>query len=233
MIKIAIAEDEKKEAEKLESYIRRYGAEHGENYNVSVFTNGIDFVSSAEPFHIVFLDIDMPLMGGLDAAKKLREADKSACIIFVTNLAQYAVKGYEVDAMDFVVKPIDCPSFESKFKKALYISQSAHTYSIILPLKAGFRKLAVEDIVYVEVQGHILTFHLKDEIVSQRMPLSRAKEMLGEDFVQCNKCYLVNLAYVTGVTADTVTVGSNKLELSRLKKRELLDSLAAFLGKRG
>lgn len=121
MIKIAIAEDEKKEAEKLESYIRRYGAEHGENYNVSVFTNGIDFVSSAEPFHIVFLDIDMPLMGGLDAAKKLREADKSACIIFVTNLAQYAVKGYEVDAMDFVVKPIDYPSFESKFKKALYM----------------------------------------------------------------------------------------------------------------
>lgn len=232
MIRIAVVEDEEKCSDCLVADIRRYGAERGENYNISVFANAVDFLSSVEPFHIVFLDIDMPLMGGLDAAKRLRKVDKSACIIFVTHLAQYAVKGYEVDALDFIVKPLEYTAFVPKFEKALRLASSARTYSVLLPLKAGYRRLDLQEIVFVEVSGHTLTFHLKDEVVSQRMPLSKASEMLGEDFVQCNKCYLVNLAYVTKVDADTVTVGGHKLELSRLKKKDLMNALAAYLGKR-
>ncbi len=233
MVRIAIVEDERPFAEQLEGYIRRYGQSKGINYKISVFTNGIDLISAPEPSDIVFLDIEMPLMDGLDAAKKLRDVDKTACIIFVTRLAQCAVRGYEVDAMDYLIKPLEYEAFVPRFEKALRIAASSKSYEIILPLKSGFRRLTVSDIVYVEVSGHQLTFHLKTESFTQRMPLAKAREVLGADFVQCNKCYLVNLAYITEINADTVVVGGHSLELSRLKKRELLDAMAAYFGKKG
>ena len=244
MVRIAIVEDERPFAEQLEGYIRRYGQSKGINYKISVFTNGIDLISAPEPSDIVFLDIEMPLMDardqahkrmmdGLDAAKKLRDVDKTACIIFVTRLAQCAVRGYEVDAMDYLIKPLEYDAFVPRFEKALRIAASSKSYEIILPLKSGFRRLTVRDIVCVEVSGHQPTFHLKTESFTQRMPLAKAREVLGADFVQCNKCYLVNLAYITEINADTVVVGGHSLELSRLKKRELLDAMAAYFGKKG
>ena len=103
-MKIYVLEDEKAVSDKLCAYIDRYCGERGYTAEVKVFPNAFDLL---ENYHadadILFMDIQLPLMSGMDAAKKLRETDKKVLIVFVTNLAQYAVEGYEVNAFDFIL----------------------------------------------------------------------------------------------------------------------------------
>ena len=106
MINVAIVEDEKQAADRLCSLFCRYERERGEKFRVVVFSDPVTFLANYSPdYELIMMDIDMPDLNGMDAVRKLREADREVMVIFVTNLAQYAVKGYEVDAFDFIVKP--------------------------------------------------------------------------------------------------------------------------------
>ena len=103
MHRILIVEDEPGAAMALRDAIARYGAEHSEQFQVGWMRNTIDLDGPA--FDLIFMDIDLGIENGMDAAREIREFDRSTPIIFVTNLAQYAVQGYEVKALDFIVKP--------------------------------------------------------------------------------------------------------------------------------
>ena len=119
-MKIYVLEDEKAVSDKLCAYIDRYCGERGYAAEVKVFPNAFDLL---ENYHadadILFMDIQLPLMSGMDAAKKLRETDKKVLIVFVTNLAQYAVEGYEVNAFDFILKPVEYEGFKMRFERVL------------------------------------------------------------------------------------------------------------------
>ena len=115
MIGIAIVEDNREQAASLETYIKTYAAEHRLAVSVSVFHDPITFLEKYSKFHIVYMDIMMPMLNGMDAAKLLREKDEKVVLIFVTTMRQYAIQGYEVSATDFIVKPVTYPEFALKF----------------------------------------------------------------------------------------------------------------------
>jgi len=100
MLRIAVVDDEQPARELLCGYIQRYSREKELPVAVTEFQDGLSFISNYKPiFDVVFIDIKMPLLDGMEAAKVLYKLDKNVCIVFVTNMAQYAVKGYEVDAV--------------------------------------------------------------------------------------------------------------------------------------
>ena len=116
---IAIVEDDGKEAEALLSYIKKYGEKSGTSFDVKIFSDAENFLESyKQGLDIVFMDIELPGMNGMDASKRLRALDRSVTLIFVTNMARFAVNGYEVGAFDFIVKPVTYGSFEIKFRYA-------------------------------------------------------------------------------------------------------------------
>jgi DNA-binding LytR/AlgR family response regulator len=120
MIKIAIVEDEIKEQENLLSCLKELQQQEMVSLETQTFSNASSFLEAyRHNFDIVFFDIEMDGLNGMDAAKELRQLDKSVIIIFVTNLAQMAVKGYEVEALDFIVKPIEKATFLLKMKRVL------------------------------------------------------------------------------------------------------------------
>ncbi len=163
MIRIAIVEDEKENRRLLREYLDRFAAEKGEKLSVTEFIDGVQIAfDHTGEFDLIFLDIEMPGMNGMDAAEKLREKDENVMLIFVTNMAQYALKGYEVQAFDYVLKPLSYKSFSVKFGRALkeIKSRGAGGRQIALQNKDGLHRVNISEIRYVEVMNHDLIYHL-------------------------------------------------------------------------
>ena len=232
MIRIAIIEDEAPHAETLDKYIKRYSKQANEDIHVDIFMNGFDFLEKiSELYDIVFMDVSMPNMNGIECSKKYREHHGEAVIIFVTNYAKYAVNGYEVEAMDYILKPFDYFKAENRLKKAIQIVRSKETKQIFLKNDTEAIVIKTDTIKYLEVSGHSLTFHLKDRKFTIRGQISTyEKELEGCHFFRANKFYLINLKHVTGVKGVDIYFGDEVLQVSRRRKSALLCELAHYLG---
>lgn len=127
MMNVAIAEDEREQREILKRCLKRYGSEQGEAFSVSEFSDGAELVNLYRAqFGLVFLDIEMERMDGMEAAEIIRKTDSATAIIFVTRLAHLAVRGYDVGALDFIVKPVSYESFAMKMRRAVaYVGSAA------------------------------------------------------------------------------------------------------------
>lgn len=231
MIQIAIVEDDKNYAEILQKYIARYEHESGQHFQISAFDDGEDIVENyAGKFDIIIMDIEMRFMDGMTAAEEIRKIDSQVVIIFITNMPQYAMKGYAVEALDYVLKPINYFAFSQRIDRALGRMEKRKAKYVNISTKSGIRKIEIPDIYYIEIQDHDLYFHTKSGEFSQRGTMKEIEEKLEkENFFRCNKCYLVNLEHVTGIEENNVLIGNEKVQVSRARKKELLDVLNDYL----
>ena len=231
MLNIALCEDEAKTAEAMENFLRQYAEEFQESIHVSIFSNGVDFLENYTPrFDIVFLDIMMPLMNGMEVAEKLRAMDKDTTLIFVTNMSQYAVKGYEVDALSFLVKPVSYRALVMTMHRAVKTVKMRQDNCIVVNTDENWRKLSSAEIRYIEVIGHNVYIHLEQEVIRVKgQSLSSLEAHLRPSgFLRCNVGYLVNARYITLITGTSVFLGETELKISRSRKKEFLKAVASY-----
>ncbi len=198
---------------------------------VREFADGQALLQGFRPeFDVLFLDIEMPRLDGMSAARQIRERDEQVTIIFITNMAQYAIHGYEVGALDFLLKPVSYEALEMRLQKVWKLAQARQESGILLSLGSGLRKIALSELFYVELVGHDLVYHLKDQSVTLRGSMREAEEQLrGKPFFKCNSCYLVNLDHVRAVSDGVAVVGGDRLQISRARKKAFMEALAAHL----
>lgn len=235
MINVAIVEDEKSAADVLLSYLDKYTEATGVEFHSKCFENPIVFLTEyTGNYDLVLLDIELPDMNGMEAAKKIREWDKNVTLIFVTNMAQYAIKGYEVGAMDFIVKPVTYYDFSLKLGRAVESIRSRNDVKIPVTSDDVVRCLTVTELTYIEVIKHEVIYHLADgSVLRSYGTLKKIEEqLLGAGFAKCNHCYLVNLRYVTELNGNTVLVGKDELQISHPKRKNFLKALNDYLGER-
>ena len=233
MYQIALVEDEQPAADALTSFITRYGEERGEQFEVTHFTNAIDFEVTRRRFDLVFMDIQMPGINGMEAARLLRTFDAETPIIFVTNLAQYAVKGYEVDALDFMVKPVGYYDFSLRMEKALRKLSANVGRTIPVTTTDGVRVVPLARLDYVEVRNHDLIFHVADdEPLRVRGNLSAfERENAGGPLLRISKSVVVNMERIDWVRGyDLRTLSGDMLRISRSNKRAATEAITSYLG---
>ena len=201
MINVAIVEDEQEAVEYLSDCLHRYGEKTGETFSFTHFPEPITFLEKYKPvYDLVFMDIRMPMMDGMQAAKKLREADTSVLLVFVTRMGDYAIQGYDVGATAFIKKPISYFDFEMKMKRIIFNIRQRDSQVITIVSGTAVHRLHVRDLMYIEVSGHRCTYHTCDHLVEARNSLSRLSEELAPyHFMMCNSCYLVNPHYIRSI----------------------------------
>ena len=232
-IRAAIAEDDPAFRAQLNGFLQQYAGDKQLEITVSTFEDGQTLVSAYCPiFDVIFLDVEMPHLDGMSAAEKIRQKDSQVLLVFVTNVAHYAVKGYAVQALDYILKPLNYMSFSAKMDRIVKTLQLRQEKSILLNSGSSMRRIPVSQILYVEVLRHQVVYHLADELITIRGSLKEAENLLeGCSFAKCNSCFLVNLRHVRGVREDAVIVGQEELQMSRAKKKDFMQAVAAYISR--
>ena len=231
MLKICVLEDEAAQMERMKAYLQKFQSEHADfEYVLDAYKNAFDLLEHYKrDVDLLFLDIRVPDMSGMEVAHRIREADQNVMIIFVTNLTQYAIEGYSVNAFDYILKPLAYNSFSSKLERALrMLSYRSSDITLDLRTRDGGRRVSI---TYIEISNHDIIVHVGAEQIRQWGTLSKLEAQLREaHFVRCSSSYLVNLKYVHKVRGDQLLVGGDTLSISRPRRKEFLNALAQYKG---
>lgn len=236
MHKVLIVEDYPDDAALLEEELLRYGARHGFEFSVEKSPVAMAVAAGNRSFDLVFLDIELPGINGMEAAELMRAYDTSTPIIFTTSLSQYAVRGYEVGAAGFIVKPVTQPKLEMCMDKVVGRLRRSGEDRIVVPVGGGLRVIAVNDLRYVELVRHDLVFHLVtgDDPIRVRGTVKQVADKVAEGgpLLRISSGCIVNMDYVRLIRGSDVEMENGEvLPLSRARRREALDAFASYMGR--
>ena len=232
---IAIVEDDPATRAQLAEYIQRYTRQYGTTFQVDTFADGDEIAENYRPvYDILFMDIEMKHLDGMETARRIRERDGGVLIVFITNMAQYAIRGYAVGALDYVLKPVPYFAFSQQLQKALGQLEKRERHYLAVAVDGGMRRLDAAEIYYLESEGHKVHFYTeKEDFVVPGTLKNYEEKLVGRAFARCNSGYLVNLAQVQAVQQNTVEVGPYELQVSRPRRKAFLAALADHIGGEG
>ncbi|MBO4862450.1 MAG: response regulator transcription factor [Firmicutes bacterium] len=233
MWKTIICDDEKDMRDAVRVNLERFSEETGERFSVTELTSGEALLFNlTEDVDIVFLDIKMGGITGMDAARKLREKNSHVCIVFITTMTQYAIEGYEVHAFGFLKKPVSYAQFRLQMADVLRHLAPVKKESIQIRSGGEIYTIALPDLVYLEVVDHDLKVVCTTGTIVCRASMGETeKKLAGKGFFRIHKGYCVNLAHVSRVTADGLRVSSgDELPVSKHRRREFLEAYASYIG---
>lgn len=234
LIKVAIVEDNEQEAKNLLSCLKHFPLEQGDLFIFEIFNDTNRFLEEKQAFDIVFMDIILPNITGMEAAARLRRYNNQTVLIFVTSMAQYAIKSYEVDAFDYILKPVTFERVKLKLQKAIDSIHSKEGKILTINNSDGIAQIPSRQVQYIEVRGHVLSYHTEKGVLTEYGSLSALEKQLSPyDFMRCNACYLLNPNFIVSVNGLTVCMANgDELKISQPKRKSFMDSFTNWLGQR-
>ena len=235
LFRVAIIDDEPSAAETLKSTVSTFMEKHGYPCSIDLFSKPLSFLDSFQcDYDLLFLDIEMPSMDGIALARKIREKDGLVTLIFVTNLAQFALEAYAVQASDYLLKPVSEAAFELKMTRLMRkLAPDAEERFII---RSGGQTMVVSvlTIDYIEANDHHVIYHIGEDAYTTYEKMKDVEKRLPPFFAKCNRYYLVNLLKVSAIQGDTVILAKTKQELriSRNEKKSFLERLSEYFKRR-
>lgn len=234
MLRVALVEDSQEEADSLVGHLERYGRARSVRMTVARFSNAMEFMDAGQVFDLVFLDIDLPGINGMELAGLIRAYDTEVAIIFVTNLAQFAVRGYEVNALDFVLKPVSYFNFAMRMDKVMRLMRRRSDGHVVIETREQTHVVPFDDLVYVAVSNHKLSYRVSgiNGLLESRGSLKAVEARLADGpFVLISSSCLVNMNYVRSYHGTSLLLtNGEELYFSRPKRREATEKIAAYFG---
>ena len=234
MIKIAFCDDDLSVLRELGALMDKYRVERNQDIVYASFNSPLELLTEVERgtrLDIIFLDVEMKHLDGMETARRIRELDPEVMLVFITNMAQYAIKGYAVGALDYVLKPVPYFAFSQQLQKVEEQLRRRTRHYLAVPVEGGLRRLDTSRIYYIESEGHRVHFYTEEGDFAAPGALKALEEKLADrPFARCNSGYLVNLAQVQAVQQNTVEVGPYELQVSRPKRKSFLAALTDYIG---
>jgi DNA-binding LytR/AlgR family response regulator len=231
-VRLAIVEDEVRVQEQLKSYVLQYYQGRTNEVEISLFSDGDEILEDySASYDVIFLDIQMKHLDGMDTAQRIRERDEDVYLVFITNLANYAIRGYSVNALDFVLKPVNYLMLRQLLIRVEHLLAQKPKRYITLPTETGLTRIDVSQIEYVETEGHAVCIYTEQETFHLRQSMKSVEEMLADyGFFRCNSCYLVNLRHVERIENGVAIVHGKPLAISRPRHKAFMEALTKYLG---
>ena len=229
---IAIVEDESAVRDQLVNYIDRYFQGQQHRYTIDEYADGLHILNEYKAsYDLILLDIQMTHMDGLETAQQIRKLDENVCLVFITKLANYAIRGYSVNALDFILKPVNYLMLEQLLQRVERLVARRASQFVTVPTEQGLARLAVDRIYFVETEGHMVRIHTEKEVLRMRATMKAMENQLAPfGFYRCNNCYLVNMRHLQRVDKGTVVIAGRQLSISRPRHKGFMDALADFIG---
>ena len=235
MYNIGICDDEQAFAAELEEMIGKYAQETGLELRTTLFRNGRELIDRDKiELDLIFLDIQMDVMNGLETAKRIRARDEKVSIIFLTSLTKYALAGYEYQAVNYIIKPIKYVRLKREMDRWLVSYRRDGRRYILVNNEAGHHRVDLSTLHYLETYNRNVKLHTDSgDIVSYKKMKELEAELEDAYFVRCHSGYLVNLFFVKRVDKLEITLTDGEIiPISQPKRKLVMEKLADYWGDR-
>lgn len=231
-IRVGVVEDDPVARRQVLEYLERFRQESGEDLVVTAFDEARSLMLHYSPvYDILLLDIEMAHMTGLEAARLVRERDRDVVIVFVTAAPQYAINGYEVQALSYLLKPVPWFAFREEMRRSVDMARRRADDALLVEVNSQRQRLVLSEIIYLESIRHTVVIHLQSGRITVSGALKDYEAQLADkDFYRSNSCYLVNMRHVMAVEdQDCVMSGGERLRISRPRKKSFLAALTDYM----
>ncbi len=236
MIQIAVCDDNQDDLARMVSLLDRFKTIRNYHFENFLFTSGLELLSALEKgkrFDVYCLDILMPGYSGMDVAREIRTFDKTAPIVFFTSSAEYALEGYSVKAVNYILKPVSEEKLIAAFDELLeQLGEKAEETAIVVKSNEGLQKIVITSLVYAEVIGRNVLYHLRSgKVVACTEPFAAACEKILPFgcFVKTHRSYIVNMQYIDTVDNHQVTLQTlSTVPIAQGKAREVKQQYLAY-----
>lgn len=228
MLSIAVCDDIVLECSQLARQIRHIASQADHEIILREFYTGKELLQSTETFDILFLDIKMPGLDGMELARLLRRREETCLLIFVTAVSEYVFEAYEVEAFAYLVKPVTDEQLTKVITRGVEKLRRESTESLLVSARRLVRKIPLKDIVYMEARGRLLIIHTPQDVIETYEQIGQMEKRLEcKNFFRCHKGYLVNLKYVD--TYDKTEIYLETKDTVLLAKRRYGDFTRALM----
>lgn len=226
---IAICDDEKIIREQIKNLIEKQKPD----CCLFTFASGEELIACDQNFDIIFLDIQMKGINGIEAAKKLRRQKEEGILIFITGIKEYVFEAFDVAAFHYLLKPVEEKKFTQVFCRAVKEIEKRREYGKEqLFIKIGSRSITLEQssVLYIESRGKKAEIHTTREIIEIYASMKGLEGQLGSSFYRCHRGYLVNMAYITEYGTDSISLNNGEtIYLSKDKYNEFVKVYMKYL----
>lgn len=234
MITVAICDDSKAMVEAMKVSLEEYAIERERDLRICTFYSGDELVENYScNYDILFLDIKMPGIDGIQAAEKIRRKDKKVIIIFLTSLIQHALDGYKVHAANYIIKPIKKKRLMMEMDHWIEELEQREEPFITIHNDKGNYKILLKSISYIETYNRNLMIHAAEGDILCYWKLKEMESKIKQyGFSRCHSSYLVNLFYVENIEKMDIKLSSGvMIPIGKSKKREFMQQLAWYWGR--
>lgn len=229
---IAVCDDEKIICNQIEKLVKIQEPD----CDIELFASGEELLKADTVFDIIFLDIQMDGINGIETAKTLRNKKQVSVLIFITGMKEYVFDAFDVSAFHYLLKPVEENKFSEVLAKAAAEVRMKKGEEELFFIKSKGRNVILNrnDILYIESQNRMVNFHTTKEILKIYSDMKNLEQQLGKNFYRCHRGYIVNLGYVTEYEKDSISLTNGEnIYLSRRKYKEFVKIYMDYLRKGG